>query len=859
MQLVLKSPSVNDLFSLDTQLELYRFQTEIMQLLKPFSFDFGHVWSLPNYLSCSTKTTSYYALNETQLGLEKDKILYCSQYKLAIIECYSNPKNRLNYSISEICIMIPDECRSKYFYDLFYFILSKNVAANATGDPEVYTLFVLPVKNFKSSQLLDHHTVNRETFVTLHDDIEKNLVNMLYKTKYVGHSFEIKFEYFSRAFLTDSVDVLIGLALVSLTIWIFTGSLFYTISVLLTLAYSAGLAYFVYRLVFRINFFPFINLLVIVLLVGIGGDDTFVLRHIFDLYKKHGQMVISDNDISEALANAALSMFVTSVTTAAAFYSNLISDVIVIKCFGVFAGTMILMNYLLVVSWLPACLIVLDRHIEPLYLGLCPKKFLMVTFKFRTLASVIPNYLFVDGLMPWLIIRLKYFWLLLFGGIFVAASMVVFYYPGLSLPSQNILKLFKDDNPFEWYDNRIERHFEFPNAKQKQPIEIAIVWGIKPEDNSYPFDPWNTGVAKVDPSFDLSISTLRSIEYACELLDNINVTSVISHDSCFPRKFFEWSFDQLCTNDTPCCNYIHQNFNENILSYCLAESTKLDNLIEHGHPIFDSDTYFTDGSFRTVGFIIFFETPFNKTYPYDALDTFYQSVEADFSKSVKESNSDDSVKKAWFVTAFYDTLALYDLESSLLYKTPFSIIISVSVTLLVVVLSTKTLLLSFLCMLAIMAIIVVTVACLILLDWKLNIVESTIIVLTVGLSMDVPAHYAVGYKLAPSGTRNEKVFATLAYIAIPVVCCTCTTFLAGCAMLRVSTTAYYQTGIFMILISAVAWLYSNLFFMSLLSCFGPQDIGCTSWTLRDIIEYGKKLVFSSTQVQPQAINLSTIN
>lgn len=37
-------------------------------------------------------------------------------------------------------------------------------------------------------------------------------------------------------------------------------------------------AYFTYRVLFRMDFFPFISLLAVVLLLGIGADDAFILR-----------------------------------------------------------------------------------------------------------------------------------------------------------------------------------------------------------------------------------------------------------------------------------------------------------------------------------------------------------------------------------------------------------------------------------------------------------------------------------------------------------------------------------------------------------------------------------------------------
>ena len=46
--------------------------------------------------------------------------------------------------------------------------------------------------------------------------------------------------------------------------------------------------------------------------------------------------------VEEALSHAVLSMAVTSLTTAAAFCANLVSDVTVIKCFGLFAAVLVL-------------------------------------------------------------------------------------------------------------------------------------------------------------------------------------------------------------------------------------------------------------------------------------------------------------------------------------------------------------------------------------------------------------------------------------------------------------------------------------------------------------------------------------
>lgn len=54
-------------------------------------------------------------------------------------------------------------------------------------------------------------------------------------------------------------------------------------------------------------------------------------------------------------------MFVTSFTTAAAFLANVFSALVPIRMFGIFMATIVLFNFLLVITWFPAILILWHR------------------------------------------------------------------------------------------------------------------------------------------------------------------------------------------------------------------------------------------------------------------------------------------------------------------------------------------------------------------------------------------------------------------------------------------------------------------------------------------------------------------
>jgi predicted RND superfamily exporter protein len=57
-------------------------------------------------------------------------------------------------------------------------------------------------------------------------------------------------------------------------------------------------------------------------------------------------------------------MTVTSATTAAAFYANLFSPIMPIRAFGVFAGTLIPINFLLIILMMPSAVIWYESKIK---------------------------------------------------------------------------------------------------------------------------------------------------------------------------------------------------------------------------------------------------------------------------------------------------------------------------------------------------------------------------------------------------------------------------------------------------------------------------------------------------------------
>lgn len=104
---------------------------------------------------------------------------------------------------------------------------------------------------------------------------------------------------------------------------------------------------------------------------GIGADDCFVFMTEWRLAaiewkenKMHRSKRESDRMVflvSNGMNHAAKSIFVTSSTTAMAFFASYFTSITAVRCFGLYAGTLILVNYLLMISWLPVNVVIAEN------------------------------------------------------------------------------------------------------------------------------------------------------------------------------------------------------------------------------------------------------------------------------------------------------------------------------------------------------------------------------------------------------------------------------------------------------------------------------------------------------------------
>lgn len=520
----------------------------------------------------------------------------------------------------------------------------------------------------------------------------------------------------------------------------------------------------------------------------------------------------------------------------------------------------IILHHKLLVLKLSSKLPSLPAPLEPVFSTLISATFII--------ANGITN--FFEKILPYIIVKPRLIWITLFVGVVSASAVAIFYYPGLKLPDNNQLQLFRADHPFEKYDLEFKEKFGFEQSFQREHsinMPLRFVWGTVSRDNGNHLNPGDKGTLYLDPNFEISSKESQSWMFKfCNSLKKQPFYKYTHGDlqlsNCFIITFKEWMY-RPCYNDLskenhkPCCRESVFPFEENVFKECLLLA--IDDLYETpsflwlpgvAGPKFDIKT-------KTVSAaIIEYESTQPFTFNHNKMHEFYSEVESWFQEIIKDAPI--QLKNGFFVSY----LEFYDLQKSLLEGTFVAIAVAMVISFLVLFLSTQNIMLSVFAISTVFSIIIVTVAVLVVLGWKLNILESVVVTLAIGLSVDFTLHYGIMYKLSGETDRNKSVTYSVATMASPVSMAAFTTFCAGICLLPTRVLAYIQIGIFIIVLMTTSWAFSTFFFQSIMRSWGPtksvtfklplpQAICCSVEPDEDEVESMKKAYTVSETVISQ--------
>ena len=119
-----------------------------------------------------------------------------------------------------------------------------------------------------------------------------------------------------------------------------------------------------------------LNQVTVFIVLGIAADDVFVFC---DAWNQGALIPLVAQDEKRRIAYAFKRSFraitITSSTTAVAFFASASSDLRPIRAFGIFAGLIVPVNFLIVIFMMPSICVIHDRYLKPRFTyGQCLSK-----------------------------------------------------------------------------------------------------------------------------------------------------------------------------------------------------------------------------------------------------------------------------------------------------------------------------------------------------------------------------------------------------------------------------------------------------------------------------------------------------
>lgn len=205
--------------------------------------------------------------------------------------------------------------------------------------------------------------------------------------------------------------------------------------------------------------------------------------------------------------------------------------------------------------------------------------------------------------------------------------------------------------------------------------------------------------------------------------------------------------------------------------------------------------------------------PFSTSFT--EMSNFSANVENWFNNMLK--SAPEALKNGWFTSE----LGFFDLQQTLSSGTLIAAAIAMISSLIALLLFTMNVLVSLYAVLTVIFTILSTIAVLVLLEWKLNILESIAVNTAIGLGIDFVLHYALNYQLSEKKDRKSATEYALSHMIGPTLMAAITTTIAGLCIVFSSVLAYIQIGIFLLIVMTTSWVYATFFFASLLYTIGP--------------------------------------
>jgi len=632
----------------------------------------------------------------------------------------------------------------------------------------------------------------------------------------------------------ESQNADVNIALVSLGITIFallahSKSPWLTLIGFLQIVTAVPLAYFFYSSITRIKFFPILNLVGLFVASAIGADDIFVATDKWRNARVASPKEATTEDIAEvALPDAAGAMFLTTATTSVAFISTCICPIAPILCFAAYCGLLVTFNYVLNVCVVFPALCLYDIWQQ----SGSTSRFVDIRNKKKELkinndeeeeeeadqedsnSDTSPKKEKKEPkhrIMSFLYNRLHRFRWLILGVCLVSSGISIYYSLQMPLPESMDVRLLPESNSLElhyaWRANLL-------NKILWRPVTVVyVIFGLDMGDTGTASNPDTLSKLLLDDTF--NPSSEKAQLYLRDFCSNFFAEDfVIQTEDCAMNEFEIWLWEQSYS-DAPSVAYsencdgvkalpVQQN---NFHPCIIAWSKETDNI----------SVLQEDGKVRVLMITAAVDLDFSSSLDeiavsWNRFEDFFKDQIAVAPKGVNKFFN------ASFMWWYWDA-------SVQMTKTAFgSGAITLGFAALIVILSSKSFVLTVLSVATVFFILVTSTATLVGMGWELGFLESICFSILIGISCDFVIHFCHAYKHF-TGKVDRQLRTRFAVVDMgpSILAAAVTTIMAASVMLFCTTPFFTKFATILLVTIFYAMIGSFVFYVILIDLFGPAE------------------------------------
>ena len=325
-------------------------------------------------------------------------------------------------------------------------------------------------------------------------------------------------------------------------------------------------------------------------------------------------------------------------------------------------------------------------------------------------------------------------WLLAFLALGIGMICAVAVKPGLQRPRTSEFQVFAGSHILEQYDFKYKDKFRLELSDKQNIFWIYVFFGFKAEDNGNYLEPDNFGTIEYDDSLDVTQPEAQKwfMEDLCSAIRNQSFFGKNVPWFCFPE-----TFKNDCSIGGHSFPFSTARLQECISQYPLRTQCKR----------YNPGIFFHGDKVKGIG--LPFPTNIPYTTEYSKVDSLWGKIE-DFASSVLDK-SPKGIQNGWAVS----WLRFYALQRNLGTSTITSLAVSLAIAFGVMLLTSRNWVISLYAIVTIICTLATTIGSLVLDGWELNILESIVISVAVGLSVDFTLHYSVAYTVSPGKRSGE--------------------------------------------------------------------------------------------------------